>query len=223
MANVTWPPADGDLSVPIQGLLKNLELLERREQGPGETKSPTVTLVGGTPASLQVITSGATSLAKWMALALGTVGGGSGAWAAVKGFWLNEDETLRLAYTGAAALILSAVAVSIAIIVRGDVTARASAMAAEYAARSQVAAAMLTTPNYGRVAPALAPAYFAAVPDGANPPNQTWKPVEAFSRNNGTWTVKIDGRWEDVNRVIDLITYEELLRAQAKAATNGKP
>lgn len=142
---VQWPGAavnDGglDLSAPLVGLLQQLNVLEKErelEVGP--------TAFGGTPASLQVITAGATSVTKWVSGIITALGGGATVWAALKGFWITTSEVQRVAYIAAAAVVGSSLAIALALIVRSDVSARAVASAAEYAARAGVAKTFLET------------------------------------------------------------------------------
>ena len=116
--------------------LKDLNLLEEPNQHVTAAR---------TPESLQVITAGSTALSKSIATLIGSLGGGAALTAAIKGFWLTQPEGQKLAYIGATALIVSVVALTLALIVRADLNARAVATAAEYAARAQATTAFLQT------------------------------------------------------------------------------
>ena len=139
---IQWPSAavssDDDLGNPAAAFLVKLNLLEKD----GELDQ-----VGlfATPPSLQVITAGGTALSKGTAAAVAALGGGAASWAVVKGFWIAQPGDQRLAYIGAAAVIMAAVVIALALIVRSDVQARASATAAQYAARAKTAVAFLQT------------------------------------------------------------------------------
>lgn len=149
---VSWPTANDDLSEPVEITLRRLELLEDR----GTTDNPRrVNVYGGTPPGLEAISSGATSFAKVLVTLIGAVTGGGGIITAVTGL-LDENTgaplTLqeKLAYIGSVTFLVCAGAISVALIVIADLAARSRATAAEYAARSQVASTMMTTPSYGR-------------------------------------------------------------------------
>lgn len=219
-AGVRWPgnaiDATGeDLSHPIQQLLRDMELLEDRDQGK-------TTLRGGTPPTLQVMTAGATSLSKWMAALVGSLGGAGGVATAVAGFWGTQDELLKITYIGSASVLLSAMCISIAVIVKADVSARAQAMSAEYTARAQITACMLNSPEYGRPAPAPPTVYFAQVPDDDNQPDRTWRAVDGFTRERGHLKVSIGNSCYDADEIHDWITYDELVaRQKALAGGNG--
>jgi hypothetical protein len=128
-----------DIATPVSDLLTRLELLPE-EGDAGDNK---VGVVGGTPYSLQVITSGALSLNKWAATAIAALGGSGAITAGLTGFWSGEATPVRVALVGGLALVLSALAVSVAMIVRGDTLARGDATSMEYQARAIVTQAFL--------------------------------------------------------------------------------
>lgn len=138
---VRWPSRacqhDGrDLGPPTASLLRRLHVLEDEEELQAG-------LHWATPPSAQVITAGASSLSKWVTSGLTALGGTSVVLAAVTGFWNASPTELRIAYTAAGALLLGILVVAVAMIVRADVTARATATAAEYQARAVIADAFL--------------------------------------------------------------------------------
>ena len=203
---VQWPGkavnADGDdLSVPVQQFLVDLRLLEK--------KGESATLLS-TPASLQVITAGATSLGKVWPAIVAAIGGGSAILTGLMGFGVGTDSAQgtanivqRAAFTVSASLLASAVALAIAIMVRADVNARATASAAQYEARAAVTAALLSSSQWGR--PVAAPP--APQPDYVlRTNNKEWYPVLAFTLNDGCLAADIGN-----NRKILAQNFEALI------------
>lgn len=142
---VKWPigkaydASADDLSVPIRQLLYDLRLLENpddeRERG----------ALAETPQSLQVLTSGVTGVTNLYTKLATAVGGGGAVLAGLSSFWANFEKqpALAAALMGSAAVLGSAVAIAVALMVKGDVTGRALAHVAEYDARAAVVTAML--------------------------------------------------------------------------------
>jgi fructose-1-phosphate kinase PfkB-like protein len=126
--------AGPDLGQPTTAFLMKLNLLEN--------PADKVTLFK-TPLSLQVITAGSTTMSKTIATIIASLGGSAAIWAAIKGFWIAQPENQRLAYIGAATIIVSAVIIGLAVLVRADLQARATTMSAEYMARAQTATAFV--------------------------------------------------------------------------------
>lgn len=187
---VRWPgkgydPEGTDLSQPMRQLLIDLNLLESPATG------EKVNWKAGTPHSLQVMTSGATSISKLVVGAVGGIGGISALATGLNGFFGkvgpdNLDTPLvRTAFIVAGALMGMAVALSLAIVVRADVSARAASTAAQFDARARVASALLQS----YVAPALAPAEETSY---------------AVQTKDNSWHVVKEFRWED-NRVVAVI------------------
>jgi ketosteroid isomerase-like protein len=101
-----------------------------------------------TPASMQVIKSGALSITKRWTKIVSRVGGGvSGVLAVFAGYVATVQKDLgdpvTVALIGAAALLASATALAIALFVKGDLEARGQATAARHAARGEIVAAFL--------------------------------------------------------------------------------
>lgn len=196
---VRWP-ADAidatstDLGGPLRSLLEDLNFLEtQQDQHDG------VQALSTTPWSLQVITAGSLQISKVTATLVGGLGGATAVWAAIKGFWISQHDPDRLAYIGAAAVIVSVVAVALAIIVRSDVIARAQATAAEYDARARTAVAFLQT---ARPAPARPPRYVIKIQG-----NNNWQVVEAFEVDaNAGLVAQISGGVRVVPGNIEAIT-----------------
>ncbi|MGE5132998.1 MAG: hypothetical protein ACM32E_08830 [Gemmatimonadota bacterium] len=179
--SIQWPSAavssDDDLGSPAAAFLVKLNLLEKD----GELDQ-----VGlfRTPPSLQVITAGGTALSKGSAAAVASLGGGAAVWAVVKGFWTTQPGDQWLAYIGAAALTIAAVVIALALIVRADVQARASATAAQYAARAETAVAFLQTTQQ------IAAQHYVIQRNGTN----IWLDVKSFEEDPARGVVAvIDG------------------------------
>lgn len=150
-ATVKWlgegyppPEAPAARTPHLKNFLIDLHVLEKDGEEPK--------LLGGTPPSLQVITAGGTSLAKWWT---GLAGAGLGGGALVQAlravdWWpgKNLDELQQAVLTASAAVMASVAVVAIAIIVRADVSARAVASAAEYQARAAIATALIDSFQY---------------------------------------------------------------------------
>jgi hypothetical protein len=151
---IKWPadavdPSNTDLALPLRNLLQELNLLETQHDEENSKRGG----IGTTPWSLQAITAGSLQISKVVAALVTSLGGGAAVWAAVKGFGISQHDPDRLAYIGAAAVIVSAMAFALAVIVRSDVTARAQATAAQYDARARCAAAFLETARAVAVSP----------------------------------------------------------------------
>jgi hypothetical protein len=143
---VQWPgnaldATGGDLAAPLKALLMGLNLLEK----PDELEKKQQGLSWETPASVQVITAGATSFSKWATAMIGSAGGVSVIAAYVGGFWKGSEPSLRIVSLSIVGGLTAVVAIAIAMIVRADVAARATASAAEYRARAAVAETFLRT------------------------------------------------------------------------------
>jgi hypothetical protein len=175
----TYPPAEGTARrSDVKDLLVELGVLGKN----GERASITTT-----PESVQVISAGGTALAKWWAT-LGAAGlGGSALVQGLKSLnWLPGKEVSggqQIALTLSAAVLASAAAIAIAIVVRGDVQGRATASAAEYAARASITETLVRAFTYAAPAPVSV----------ASPPqhvvlttNDQWHLVREFSWHNGT-------------------------------------
>jgi hypothetical protein len=160
-----------------------------------------------TPQSLQVMTAGATSLSKWVA----ALAGGGGGLAAI----LLQVQPVRAALgadttLGGAVFILGgsllrvAVVLALAIIVRADVSGRATASAALYEARAAVSTALFTSfvsPAAPRVE---VPGYEIKVLGGDN----SWLPVERFVWIRRDLFAKVGNdnyirteQWQDLQRI----------------------
>lgn len=129
-------PEGADLSEPLKQLLSDLNLLEPSTQ---PTDGVGVT---GTPYSLQVIRAGALALNKAWATIAG-LAGVSGLITAIGGAWQADHAGSRVALIAGGSFITAAAFVAVALIVRGDVGARAATTVAQYHARAAVAISFL--------------------------------------------------------------------------------
>jgi hypothetical protein len=206
---VRWPgkgydPEGTDLSQPMRQLLIDLNLLESPATG------EKVSLRRGTPHSLQVMTSGATSISKLVVGAVGGIGGLSALATGLNGFFGkvgpdNLDTPLvRTAFIIAGALMGMAVAVSLAIVVRADVSARAESSAAQFTARAQVAAALLQS----YVAPAIAPAEETSY--AVRTTDDSWHKVLEFRWDHNGVVAVIDGDVKPASEWAGLVSLSSL-------------
>lgn len=145
-----WPGkafnADADnITEGLRALLQDARLLETAGDEAKDVK-----VWAGTPQSMQVLTSGATTLTKVWASLTALLGGGGAILAAVSTFWDRfgtgvEAAIQRSALMVAAGVLGSAVVLAIALMVRADVSGRARAQAATYAARATISVAFMET------------------------------------------------------------------------------
>lgn len=187
-AAVKWPgkaydPEGDDLGVPLQQLLVDLHVLEKEGDKAG---------LFVTPLSLQVITSGSTALAKGWSSFVGLLGGGVAITAAATALGYDSAEVIEAAvFTASAGIVAAATAVSIAIIVRADVLARATASAAQYEARAAIASALLNSAQYNipipPTPPTREPNYMLRTND------DRWHAVERFSLGDAGVLAKVRG------------------------------
>lgn len=143
---VKWPTADGNLLGPTRDLLRGLAVLEDTQAGAKaneQENSFNPFSAATTPYSLQVITAGSLAFSQQAAKIVTGLGGIAAILAAIKGIWFSSGSAEKVGFIGGAAVVLAALFVSLAIIVRSDVQARSRAQAAEYAARGHIAAAFL--------------------------------------------------------------------------------
>src|SRR5260370_9788037 len=85
-----------------------------------------------TPYSLQVITAGSLAFSQQAAKIVTALGGSAAILAAIKAIWFTSGSAERAAIIAGAAAVLAAGFISLAIIVRPDVQARATAPTAGY-------------------------------------------------------------------------------------------
>jgi hypothetical protein len=92
-----------------------------------------------------VITAGSLAFSRQAGKVVTALGGSAAILAAIKAIWFTSGATEIATIIAGAAVLLAAGFVSLAIIVRADVHARATAQAAEYEARARIASAFLQT------------------------------------------------------------------------------
>jgi hypothetical protein len=181
---VQWPTSavsenGADLLEPLSDLLLNLNVLE----GTDANGAPLQPGLLSTPFSLQVITAGSTSISKWIGTTIAGLGGVSTVLAGLRAFAGGLDDTVKVGWAAAAAACLIATIIGLAVILRADVSGRATATAAEYAARSLIAAQFLALARpQGQ--------YFAKQPGYDEP----FVPVQAFVLDKGQIKVQVDGQ-----------------------------
>jgi hypothetical protein len=144
---VQWPHttvsssvSDADVGPPLAQLLIDLDIkgTESDQQQAGSFGMAFT----GTPTSVAIIEAGATAASKWWSAALAALGGGTAIWAGVSNFWKSQSNVQNHLVIGAA-VIIAASALSIGLIMYGDVRARGQGAAAQYQARATIAAAFL--------------------------------------------------------------------------------
>ena len=149
LKSLKWPTAAVDLTgdgvpVPLDKLLQSLQLVATDEDRDISTAK---SWKAETPASMQVIKSGALGITKNSIAWVGSVGGITGASTAIAGvlttFVGDVGEPVTIALMGSAALILSSVAIALALFVKGDLEARGVATAARHQGRADVVSAFL--------------------------------------------------------------------------------
>ena len=194
MSKVQWPDgaystSGDDLSEPIQALLQDMNLLEKREVDGSDPKVPKG-LGNQTPFASQVITAGATSLSKLTATFVAAFGSLSAGVTAVLAFTRDLDNStpLMLVLVGSLAVVVSATLIGLAIIVKADLSARAGATSAEYRARAETAAALLHGFGRSRPAPTPEPRYWTKTKNG------DIYPVKGFRFNGGEVFVEAGGQ-----------------------------
>jgi hypothetical protein len=205
---VRWPgqgfDPEGDLSKPIGKLLTDLKLLESTV--PGEK----VTLTKGTPPGLQVMTSGASSISKLVVAAVGGIGGLSAIATGLNGFFGKvgpgnlDTPMVRTAFIIAGALMGAAVAISLAIVVRADVGARASSTSAQFEARARVASAVLNS----YVTPSLTQAQ--ETPYAVRTSDDSWHLVKQFEWQGSTVVAVIEGDIKPASEWTGLVSLSSL-------------
>jgi hypothetical protein len=182
----SYPPAEGTTTrTDVRDRLIELGVLSTEE----ERKKVGLT----TPESVQVISAGSTALTKWWAT-IGAAGlGGSALVQGLKSLnWLPGKDVAggqQVALTLSAALLASTAAIAIAVIVRGDVLGRATASAAEYAARASITHSLVKAFTY-----AAPPAVTVAAP-----------PQHVVRTTRGTWHAVREFAW-DQGRLVAVVS-----------------
>lgn len=181
---VQWPTSpvaenSSDLLNPLTALLLNLNVLE----GTDSSGKPLKPGLFSTPFSLQAITSGSTAISKWVGTAIAGLGGSATLLAGLRAFVGGLDDTVKVGWAATAAACLIATILGLAIILRADVTGRAKAAAAEYAARGAIAAQFLALARPNGQYYVKRPGY-----------SEAFMPVQSFVLQKGQIAVKVDDK-----------------------------
>jgi hypothetical protein len=132
-------PAGKDVDA-VTGLLQSLRVLGRDRDYRGNEFEWTVR---GTPPSVAILESGATALTKVWAIVLAAIGVAATVAAFMTHGWEDEPVEVRLVLLPSLAVLLAVLVLSVTLIVRGDVRARADGAVAMYQARAETAGAFL--------------------------------------------------------------------------------
>jgi hypothetical protein len=130
-----------DIQAATAELLRGLSVLETEEDA---KKADDAKVMWSTYPSLQVISAGAMSISKVATVLIAGLGGSSVIVPWATGFWEEADEVLKIAYLAFAAVVIAALLIALAIVVRSDVMARSEASAAQYAARASIAVSFVS-------------------------------------------------------------------------------
>lgn len=179
MTSGIWPGdvfvEEGGFKKPLTGLLRDMRLLEHEEEQ--TERGLKGALQNVTPASVQVLTAGATSLSKVSATGTGLAGllgvGSLKAWTDS----LPAGSPTVSVLVVASGLVMAATVIAVAFIVRSDLEARAAASSARYRARAETAAALLN--SFAQCRPEAAA--YVAWPHGC----KTAVPITAFKWHQG--------------------------------------
>jgi hypothetical protein len=215
---VQWPGAayssgEDDLSVPIKNMLKAIRNIGNPAgETQGATTNGPVTLTGGTPYSLQVITAGASSLTKWWSSFVAGLGGLGAVGLAIKGIWAEQEVPVQVVSIGSAAVLGSAAFVSVAVIVKADVMARGVASAARKQATSEITTAMLN--NFQHARALVPPTFDNLYVVKRNVPGAQWERVTEFLWDNGQLKVRINKYTLGAGDIADILDLRDVVPAQ---------
>jgi len=197
MTDVKWPAVNTDLLGPTKDLLEGVSVLESVDDisaasGSAAPKDQPFNpfSTSTTPYSLQVITAGSLAFSQQAVKIVTALGGSAAILAAIKAIWFTSGAAEKAAIIAGAAAVLVAVFISLAIIVRSDVQARATAQAAEYDARARIASVFLQTAESAQPGsiPAATRKYFLR-----RTGSQAWLEVDHFEASaNGFIAVLAD-------------------------------
>lgn len=192
-----------DLLAPTRAFLVGLNLTEVEKDKPdgkgtdGFEERP-FTGATKTPYSFQVIYAGTLQFSRSAAKIVAYFGGATVIVGALGAAWNSSDTPLQIAFVGGTALVIAALAIALAVIVRSDVQARATAQAAEYHARGDVAVAFLNTCRQDT--DQHTPQHFLKIKG-----NSGWKLVDSFEKSNGAIRVRLhSGGSVDADEVAEL-------------------
>jgi hypothetical protein len=191
----TWPSSAGSS---IQALIENLRAV-------GQSDAEANHKVNVTPYSLQVLQAGATALSRRWAVIVAAAGGLPALLAIFQSITnklgrQDHSDVVRAAFLVSGSVLLSTVVIAVAIIVRSDVMARATATAAQKQAEATIAVASLTSYQFAQTPPAPIGPFLLKKKDG------TIQKVESFAISNGDLHVYSGGQCidrADIDFIID--------------------
>lgn len=191
----TWP---GSAGTSIQQLIEQL-----RNAGKADAENNRDRF--GTPYSLQVMKAGATTLSKRWAAIVAAAGGLPALGTIVQSMTntlgrQDNDPLVRAAFLVSGSVLLSTVVIAVAIIVRSDVTARATAAAAQKHAEAEIAVASLTSYQFAREIPPPIGPFLLKKKDGSI------HKIDSFRMANGDLHVYSGGHCidrADIDYIID--------------------
>jgi hypothetical protein len=197
-------PADtDDLAAPTYDLLHKLGLVGDSDQ----------TNAKNAPWGLRVITADALAISKYCAAAISALGGTAVVVTAIKGLRSHPGE-MKLAYVGGAVFLCAVVTLTLALVVRSDVRARATATAAQLKGRAQVASVFLSR------APLPQELVYYVKESG----NSSWTPIDHFERvvRDGSSTL-VAVTPKPYSRVITEHSVDGLCQLPAGSYLSGPP
>jgi hypothetical protein len=174
LSELKWPVPAADVerskAVSLDTLLQALQLAASDEDRQASTDD-NLRWDSPTPASMQVIKSGALALTKtWTKFVTGA-GGLTAALSAIVGgvvaAFNGASDPIAVTLLGGAALIISFVAIALALFVKGDLEARGMATAARHQGRADVAAMFLQATAMMPADPTVAEHATAAAPQAS--------------------------------------------------------
>lgn len=139
----TYAPHDDDLAAPTADLLRALGLLEAPNASASALR---------TPESVQVIRAGATTISK-VATGLLATGGVAATWLSfVQVEWQSATDSVKVAGLVGLAVVVAAIAIGIAMIVRADVLGRSQATVSRVQTQGTVATQFLALTSQQQLA-----------------------------------------------------------------------
>jgi len=104
-----------------------------------------------TPASFAIIEAGATALTRAWTTIAAALGGAAAIGAAIAAFWTGQHLEVQITILAGLAAVLAAMMIALAIMVRADLSARATGAAAQYQARAAMTGAFLQATVHPRL------------------------------------------------------------------------
>jgi hypothetical protein len=230
LQKLKWPTSARDVPptdiVPLNTLLQALQFLASDQDR--KTATAATSWDADTPASMQVIKSGALQITQTGTKVIAGFGGGaallSAVAATISGFASDVGEPITVTLIASAAVLLSSVAIALALFVKGDLEARGLATAARHRGRAEIAAMFLQTtaalpaaaaPSSGPRSASLPDDFLfaaGAFPKGIRVATTEWSElvsVDAMRRTGIDRALELrlhNGDWVDVGQVIKFVT-----------------